>query len=832
MYWQQQSQQQQGSRYGRQSSNNMSQSPPRWGSPTNSNLPSLLDMSGNLRRSEPLLRTPEYGNRGPPSRSTGLLESPPMAYQKTQQDMLGQLDSGIDELVAAKVRIQQAMLAASADTYDHLPPTSPTFQQHSRPQSTPNRQQQQQSQNQWRQQATPQYQDKRRSNGGGQMVRNTGGGGGARGGNDGRRSVPGSGGRDNRGSGGVGQNRGQSSAKKRRNSSEAYDPARPTEDDRGFTSIGRPVDDLQVTIKQQSRGRAVVDDAGPARKKPMQGPRSGSKPTQQSSVENDSNSAWFCHVCRVSCHNIKVYQIHMKSDKHLNAMEKITEVATFQSGQARKRLEAQQFLRNLEGGGAKGGGGPSPSGGGARGPLPSGGGSRGPPLSGGGARGPTGGGGANNSGNNNRSDREKFCRDCHKYFRGDRFDHLKSEAHKEAKRQSIPRCSACNMTFKTSQKYVQHCKGDMHKLKRDQQLKEKDEAAGDGNYVTVDAIGFDDDMEFGADFLEMELGTGDGSPEREDEEDEVVIISGDEKECLDVADNDSVVVVEDDSSVNPDSDKSMQAPKGQSGSEPEVQEVSDQVLVSEPDIEPSVKPVDGPSVKPVDGPSDKPVDEPSTGDTVPLVEEATSNVKLLEGSEMELQPVQDDSKVEETFDPKKLVEPDLQSASDGYSASSEMANSSQSESNKSYGAAPAILAVAHQDVTDNQTGSDLVNRGQSEGKESSDMVVDATPTASAASDQLQDASDQQQQETQQQQNKPPQQEDTTELVFDPNKPVGEVYLVPVSGFFCKLCHKFLTSDRAGRAHCKGKLHFKALKEELEKKDADQYSADDSDQVSD
>ena len=48
-----------------------------------------------------------------------------MAYQKTQQDMLGQLDSGIDELVAAKVRIQQAMLAASADTYDH-PPTSPS----------------------------------------------------------------------------------------------------------------------------------------------------------------------------------------------------------------------------------------------------------------------------------------------------------------------------------------------------------------------------------------------------------------------------------------------------------------------------------------------------------------------------------------------------------------------------------------------------------------------------------------------------------------------------------------------------------------------------------
>lgn len=254
----------------------------------------------------------------------------------------------------------------------------------------------------------------------------------------------------------------------------------------------------------------------------------------------------------------------------------------------------------------------------------------------------------------------------------------------------------------------------------------------------------------------------------------MVIISGDEKECLVVGDNDSVVVVEDDSSVNPDPDKSIQSPKGQSGSEPEVQEVSDQVLVSGPDVEPSEKPVDEPSVKPVDGPSDKPVDEPSTGDTVPLVEEATSNVKLLEGSEMELRPAQDDSKVEETFYPKKLVEPDLQSATDGYSASSEVANSSQSESNKSYGEATAILAVAHQDVTDNQTGSGF--SGQSEGKESSDMVVDAVPTASAASDQLQDASDQQQQETQQQQNKPPQQEETTELVFDPNKPVGRCFL--------------------------------------------------------
>ena len=45
-----------------------------------------------------------------------------------------------------------------------------------------------------------------------------------------------------------------------------------------------------------------------------------------------------------------------------------------------------------------------------------------------------------------------------------------------------------------------------YKQKRDQQLKEKDdEASNEESYVTVDAVGFDDDMVFGSDFIEMEL---------------------------------------------------------------------------------------------------------------------------------------------------------------------------------------------------------------------------------------------------------------------------------------------------------------------------------------
>jgi hypothetical protein len=41
---------------------------------------------------------------------------------------------------------------------------------------------------------------------------------------------------------------------------------------------------------------------------------------------------------------------------------------------------------------------------------------------------------------------------------------------------------------------------------------------------------------------------------------------------------------------------------------------------------------------------------------------------------------------------------------------------------------------------------------------------------------------------------------------------GQRYVVPVSGFFCKLCHKFYNNEAAAKvAHCQSETHFERLK---------------------
>nr|KAG5712440.1 hypothetical protein BaRGS_011414 [Batillaria attramentaria] len=44
--------------------------------------------------------------------------------------------------------------------------------------------------------------------------------------------------------------------------------------------------------------------------------------------------------------------------------------------------------------------------------------------------------------------------------------------------------------------------------------------------------------------------------------------------------------------------------------------------------------------------------------------------------------------------------------------------------------------------------------------------------------------------------------------FDPNTPVGQNCIVPVTGFFCKLCNKFYNNEAAAKdTHCKTEPHF-------------------------
>ncbi|XP_052092904.1 uncharacterized protein LOC127729222 isoform X2 [Mytilus californianus] len=44
--------------------------------------------------------------------------------------------------------------------------------------------------------------------------------------------------------------------------------------------------------------------------------------------------------------------------------------------------------------------------------------------------------------------------------------------------------------------------------------------------------------------------------------------------------------------------------------------------------------------------------------------------------------------------------------------------------------------------------------------------------------------------------------------YDPTKAVGQKYVVPVSGYFCKLCHKFYTTETSAKTnHCQSKQHY-------------------------
>ncbi|PIK50646.1 hypothetical protein BSL78_12492 [Apostichopus japonicus] len=48
--------------------------------------------------------------------------------------------------------------------------------------------------------------------------------------------------------------------------------------------------------------------------------------------------------------------------------------------------------------------------------------------------------------------------------------------------------------------------------------------------------------------------------------------------------------------------------------------------------------------------------------------------------------------------------------------------------------------------------------------------------------------------------------------YNPNSIVGQEYVIPVTGFFCKLCRKFYNSENSARViHCKSQAHFTNLK---------------------
>ena len=52
----------------------------------------------------------------------------------------------------------------------------------------------------------------------------------------------------------------------------------------------------------------------------------------------------------------------------------------------------------------------------------------------------------------------------------------------------------------------------------------------------------------------------------------------------------------------------------------------------------------------------------------------------------------------------------------------------------------------------------------------------------------------------------------TIIILSPFFSSGQDYVIPVSGYFCKLCHKFYNNIQAAKStHCQSKAHFDKYK---------------------
>ncbi|KAK3740649.1 hypothetical protein RRG08_065011 [Elysia crispata] len=61
-------------------------------------------------------------------------------------------------------------------------------------------------------------------------------------------------------------------------------------------------------------------------------------------------------------------------------------------------------------------------------------------------------------------------------------------------------------------------------------------------------------------------------------------------------------------------------------------------------------------------------------------------------------------------------------------------------------------------------------------------------------------------------------EDLTIPEFNAENPVGQIYIIPVTGFFCKLCNKFYNNEKSAKgAHCQTEVHYEKFKAALEVK---------------
>ncbi|XP_035683723.1 RNA-binding protein 20-like isoform X2 [Branchiostoma floridae] len=116
----------------------------------------------------------------------------------------------------------------------------------------------------------------------------------------------------------------------------AYDPSDPTPDDDDVRNADQvPAgSDIQVTIQQGGEGRTVNDD----------------RPGQQSP---EQQKIYICYACNAKCYNLRNYEAHMTGNRHRQRMLKIQEFTQMRVQQAtahmQARMKAEQHLRKIEG---------------------------------------------------------------------------------------------------------------------------------------------------------------------------------------------------------------------------------------------------------------------------------------------------------------------------------------------------------------------------------------------------------------------------------------------------------------------------------------------------
>ncbi|XP_071947419.1 uncharacterized protein [Antedon mediterranea] len=362
-----------------------------------------------------------------------------------------------------------------------------------------------------------------------------------------------------------------------------------------------------------------------------------------------------------------------------------------------------------------------------------------------------------------RGDRH-FCRECQIFFTGSTINHRETSSHQDAKRrvqQSQRYCKICNTTFKDNEKCQAHCNSERHK-KECAERKQNRGSAKSEDYVTVDAIGiFEEEVDEGCETSEdttkqQELGKDkpngtkiNPSPAEEVSQNEVKCPTETPEKPSEETSNDAPTDIDTDIPSEVSHTVVSKIEKIVDQDEPLDPESVDSVNECSQDSLKSPEPE--PSVEPEPLPSKAPVpsDEPK-----PLTSEATKPEA-----------------------PSEL------------NNSSEINSSTASKIPKSM--FPASTALCKQETVS-----------------TTESVT--TPVSAPKPHQIKRLK-----QTRESINESPicsEPEDEELSEYDPNTPVGQCFVVPVSGYFCKLCHKFYLKKAVAKVtHCSSQPHFNALK---------------------